>query len=70
MKPAIAYIISFAIVSVVMALQTPKEFTVGTFGPWPNQVTMRSVNGPWYKCIRASFSPSKYVFPIVWTKLA
>ena len=55
MQPTIAYLISFAIVSVVMAL--------------PNQVTMRSVNSPWYKCIRASFTPPKYVFPIVWTTL-
>ena len=55
MQPTIAYIISFAIVSIVMAL--------------PNQVTMRSVNSPWYKCIRASFTPPKYVFPIVWTTL-
>lgn len=55
MQTPIAYIISFAIVSVVMAL--------------PNQVTMRSVNSPWYKCIRASFTPPKYVFPIVWTTL-
>ena len=55
MQTPIAYIISFAIVSIVMAL--------------PNQVTMRSVNSPWYKCIRASFTPPKYVFPIVWTTL-
>lgn len=55
MQPTIAYLISFAIVSIVMAL--------------PNQVTMRSVNSPWYKCIRASFTPPKYVFPIVWTTL-
>ena len=55
MQPTIAYIISFAIVSVVMAL--------------PNQVTMRSVNSSWYTCTRASFTPPKYVFPIVWTTL-
>ena len=55
MQTPIAYLISFAIVSIVMAL--------------PNQVTMRSVNSPWYKCIRASFTPPKYVFPIVWTTL-
>ena len=55
MQTPIAYLISFAIVSIVLAL--------------PNQVTMRSVNSPWYKCIRASFTPPKYVFPIVWTTL-
>jgi translocator protein len=55
MQPPIAYLISFAIVSIVMAL--------------PNQVTMRSVNSSWYTCTRASFTPPKYVFPIVWTTL-
>jgi tryptophan-rich sensory protein len=55
MHTPIAYLISFAIVSIVMAL--------------PNQVTMRSVNSPWYTCTRASFTPPKFVFPIVWTTL-
>ncbi len=55
MQPPIAYLISFAIVSIVMAL--------------PNKVTMRSVNSSWYTCTRASFTPPKYVFPIVWTTL-
>ena len=35
----------------------------------PSVVTMKKVTSNWYKCIRPSFSPPNFVFPIVWTIL-
>lgn len=35
----------------------------------PNATTMKAVDSAWYTCIRPTITPSKYVFPIVWTLL-
>jgi benzodiazapine receptor len=31
--------------------------------------TKKNVNTNWYKCIKSDITPSKYVFPVVWTIL-
>jgi len=31
--------------------------------------TMKSINTPWYQCIKSDLTPPNYVFPIAWTTL-
>lgn len=54
MKRINAYITSFF---VLLAIMTSSTYT---------QSTTKSA---WYKCIRPSFTPPNYVFPVVWTIL-
>ena len=55
MKTLLAYVVSFTVMAIVAYL--------------PQSVTAGAVTSPWYQCIQPSFSPPKYVFPVVWTIL-
>lgn len=54
MNKIFAYLISFFILFIVATLPSN---------------AMRSIQTPWYKCIRSDITPPNYVFPIVWTTL-
>ena len=55
MNTLFAYVVSFTVMAIVAYL--------------PQSMTAGAVASPWYKCIQPSFSPPKYVFPLVWTVL-
>lgn len=55
MKQYESYVLSFVIMVIVMFL--------------PNGVMRKSIDSPWYECIKAPITPPKCVFPIVWTIL-
>lgn len=55
MKQYESYVLSFAIMVVVMFL--------------PNKMMRKSIDSAWYECIKAPITPPKFVFPIVWTLL-
>ena len=54
MKVIEAYITSFLILFLTATI--PSHF-------------MRSIQTPWYQCIKSKITPPNYVFPIVWTIL-
>ena len=54
MKPLLAYTISAILLFLTATIPSP---------------FMRSIQTPWYQCIRSKITPPNYVFPIVWTIL-
>lgn len=54
MNSTISYILSFFLLFLTATLPTN---------------AMKSIQTPWYKCIRSKITPPNFVFPIVWTIL-
>jgi tryptophan-rich sensory protein len=54
MQQVLSYIISFAILTLVATIPSK---------------AMRSIQTPWYQCVKSKLTPPNYVFPIVWTTL-
>ena len=44
-------------------------FAVGGTSALGSYFTSKTVNSPWYTCIKPDITPPSYVFPIVWTTL-
>jgi tryptophan-rich sensory protein len=55
MKQIESYLLAFVVMVIVMFL--------------PNGVMRKSIDSPWYECIKAPITPPKFVLPIVWTIL-
>ena len=55
MTPLHSYTLSFIIMIIVIIL--------------PSSSMKKSLNSSWYDCIKATITPTKFVFPIVWTLL-
>ena len=54
MQTIISYLFSFLILATIAILPTN---------------AIRSIQTPWYQCVKSRLTPPNYVFPIVWTTL-